>query len=351
MLLLTPFHWASLRFYLLPIFTFILAWLLCARYLQDIYNLPSLKACLRNLFACLFGMGYPTLTIAAAEENEKPVDSSYLPDIGGPGYLEIRSGYAVAVSSPQATSNIYGEGLHFLQRGEKVEEIADLNDQTDRIEAVSAFTHEGVAIRLSDIHFGYRLKTTPAIDAKSREKATKPYLFSTHALRYLLQSRVVTEQGLTDWRMMVKGMIRSTISDFIYQHTVRELLKPPADYNPYADLKKLFQSRAFRERLRKMGTELLWINLGLFDLEKEAYKQALLETWQPQTALPQTISEPSRGDNFPDQDETNLARFQLIEELLQRLDQNPAGEDPLKTIRYYLRSISHPTNPSVSDQE
>ncbi|MCX8063197.1 MAG: SPFH domain-containing protein, partial [Anaerolineales bacterium] len=257
-LVLTPFHWVSLRFFLVPFFGFILAIFLSARYLQDIYNLSSLKVCLNYLVAGLFGIGYPTLKIGSSEESINPNASSYLPELGGPGYLDISPGFVVAVSRPKTTSNIYGEGVHFLLRSEKVEEVGDLNDQTDTIEAISAFSHEGVAIQLSDIHFGYRLKKSPAAELTSDpERALRPYTFSVQALRNLMQSRVMTEGGLTDWRSMVRGAIQTTIRDFIYQHTVSELIKPLADYNPYADLKKTFQSRQFRERLRNMGTELL----------------------------------------------------------------------------------------------
>jgi len=336
LLLLTPFHWASLRLYLIPIFTFIFAILLSARYLQDIYNLSSLKPCLRYLIACLFGFAYPTLNIGASGEGEKSPDASYLPELGGPGYLDIPSGYAVAVSRPKATSNIYGEGMHFLQRGEKVEEIADLNDQTDQIEAISAFCHEGVAIQISDIHYGFRLKQSPPLEvSRFYREAQKPPNFSIQALRNLMQSRVVSEQGLTDWRTMVKGMIRSTISDFIYRHTVRDLLKPPSDYNPYSDLKRTFQSRPFRERLRQMGTELLWLNLGLFDLEKPAFKQELLKRWNPEDSVSETplASQPDHSRSGSAQ--VDRTRTALIEDLLTTMTESPP-ENMLENLRAVL---------------
>lgn len=337
LLLLTPFHWGSLRLFLIPIFTLIFALLLGARYLQDIYNLSSLKPCLRYLIACLFGFPYPTLKIGTFEEGEKIPDASYLSEIGGPGYLDIPSGYAVAVSRPKATSNIFGEGRHFLERGEKVEEFADLNDQTDRIEALSAFSYEGVAIQISDIHYGYRLKQSPPLEAsRVYQEAQKPSFFSTQALRNLMQSRVVTEQGLMDWRTMVKGLICSTISDFIYQHTVTDVLKPSTDYNPYADLKRTLQSRPFRERLRQMGTELLWINLGLFDLEKPAFKQELLKSWYPQDTLRSTTVS-SQPDTFLPQS----AQIALIEDLLIAMTKSPA-ESMVENLRAILSAHSSP---------
>lgn len=340
-LLLTPFHWVSLRFFLVPFFAFILAILLSARYVQDIYNLSSLKVCLQYLMACLFGVGYPTLRIGASEESPKPDDSSYLSELGGPGYLDISSGFVVAVSRPKTPSNIYGEGIHFLLRGEKVEEIADLNDQTDSIEVVSAFSHEGVAIQLSDIHFGYRLKKSPVAEMTPLiQGELRPYTFSVQALRNLMQSRVLTETGLSDWRTMVRGTIQSTIRDFIYHHTVSELIKPPADYNPYADLKKTFQSRAFRERLRGIGTELLWINVGLFDLEKESYKQEILKTWQPSGSSAQAPSSSSTESHPTQTADLDRAQAELIEEILKALEQTPLEQAPLDKIRSIVLSYS-----------
>lgn len=347
LLLLTPFHWGSLRLILIPIFAFIFALLLSARYLQDIYSLSSLKPCLRYLIACLFGFPYPTLKIGASEEGEKILDASYLPEIGGPGYLEIPSGYAVAVSRPKAASNIFGEGMHFLERGEKVEEFADLNDQTDRIEAMSAFSYEGVAIQISDIHYGYRLKQLPPLEAsRVYRQAQKPSYFSTQALRNLMQSRFVTEQGLMDWRTMVKGSIRSTISDFIYRHTVTDLLRPPTDYNPYADLKRTFQSRPFRERLRQVGTELLWINLGLFDLEKPAFKQELLKSWYPQDTFRATTVSSQPDTLLPQSDQTESAQAALIEDLLTAMAKSPP-ESMVENLRAVLSAHSSP--PSTAD--
>lgn len=345
LLLLTPLHWGSLRLFLIPIFTLIFALLLGSRYLQDIYNLSGLKPCLRYLIACLFGFAYPTLKIGTFEEGEKIPDASYLSEIGGPGYLDIPSGYAVAVSRPKATSNIFGEGMHFLERGEKVEEYADLNDQTDRIEAMSAFSCEGVAIQISDIQYGFRLKQSPPLEApRVYREIQKPAYFSTQALRNLMQSRVVSEQGVTDWRSMVQGVIRSTISDFIYQHTVTDLLKPPANYNPYADLKRTLQSRLFRERLRQMGTELLWINLGLFDLEKPEFKQELLKSWYPQDALRATTVSLQPEALLPQSAQADNARAALIEDLLIAMAKSPA-ESMVENLRAVLSAHSspHPT--------
>ena len=341
--LLTPFHWGSLRLFLIPIFTFIFALLLGARYLQDIYNLSSLKPSLRYLIACLFGFPYPTLKIGVSEEGDKILEASYLPEIGGPGYLDVPAGYAVAISRPKATSNIFGEGMHFLERGEKVEEFADLNDQTDRIETMSAFSYEGVAIQISDIRYGYRLKQSPPPEAsRVYREAQKPAYFSMQALRNLMQSRVVTEQGLTDWRTMVKGMIRSTISDFIYRHTVTELLQPPTDYNPYADLKRTFQSRPIRERLRQMGTELLWINLGLFDLEKPAFKQELLKNWYPLDSTGATTVSSQPDPILPQSAQANSAQAALIEDLLTAMAKSPP-ENLIENLRAILSAHASPS--------
>lgn len=344
LILLTPFHWGSLRLILIPVFAFFCAFLSSARYLQDIYNLSSLKPSLHYLIACLFGFPYPTLKIGASKEDEKIPDASYLTDIGGPGYLDIPLGSAVAVSRPKATSNIFGEGMHFLERGEKVEEFADLNDQTDWIEAMSAFSHEGVAIQISDIHYGYRLKPSPSLEAsRVYRRAQKPSYFSIQALRNLMRSRVVTEQGPIEWRTMVKESIRSTISDFIYQHTVTDLLRPPTDYNPYADLKRTFQSRPFRERLRQMGTELLWINLGLFDLEKPTFKQELLKSWHPQDTL-RVTRVPSQPESLlPQSARTESDQAALIEDLLIAMAKSPP-ESMIENLRAVLSVHSSPSS-------
>lgn len=338
-LLLTPFRWSSLRYFIVPILTFFLALLLNARYLQDIYHLSTLNPSFRYLIACLFSFAYPTMEIGSSD---KPApDPTYLTEIGGPGFINIAASYAVVVSRPQATSNIYGEGKHFLLRGEKVEEYIDLNDQTDSIEVLSAFSHEGVAIRITDILFGYRIKQSPPPEyILFSGKELRPSPFSVHSIRNLMQSRVVTEQGLTEWRTMVRGMIRSIISDFIYRHTVVELLKPPADYNPYADLKKAFQSRPIRAQFRKMGTELLWINVGLFDLDQEVYKQELLKIWQVQSSPQQNQSSETERQEVLHSNQVGYAQALLIENILEKWEQSSPELEAPERLRLVLSAIS-----------
>jgi hypothetical protein len=284
---LTFFTWKTLRLYLIIPLCIFLSHYLGAKYLQDIYNLPSAKLPYQYLFTTMFGFRYPTHHIGQITLTEKKPKANYIPELGGPGNLDIQAGYIVLVSQPRAPSNIFTEGKHFLTRSEKVEDTINLNDQQDTIETLSAYTHDGIAILVSDIHFGYRLRAKQSQSPRGSE--SQPYAFSLEAMRNLSQSRVVTESGLTEWRTMVKGLIRSAIADFIYNHTATELLKPSEAHNPYTELKQTLRKRGFRERLRKMGTELLWINVGLFDFENPQFKQAVLQIhgaeWDDQADL------------------------------------------------------------------
>ncbi|MCS6907195.1 MAG: hypothetical protein RML93_04835 [Anaerolineales bacterium] len=352
-LLLVPSQWRSLRFLFVPFLAFGLAFLLSARYLQDIYHLPSFRSALHYLLACLFGISYPTLKVDPSERGDtESTQSSYLLEIGGPGHLQVPSGYAVAVSSLRATPKIYLEGKHFLLPGERLEEIADLRDQTDSIDAISTLCYEGIAIRISDVHFGYRLwQTPPPEHAFTFGNGFKTASLSLQPLRSLFQSRVVTEQGLTEWRTMVRGMIRSVISDFIYRHSVIELLRPPANYNPYADLKRTFHSRAFRARLRKMGTELLWINVGLFDLDKEPHKK-LLKLWQHRdTPISPPAASAPQPEDMPQATESGRARAKFTEEILETLESSLTPEEAVDRLRSFLMLFTTPPSTLQSNTD
>lgn len=337
---LSFFTWKTIRLYLLAFLPIIFSLFIGGKYLQDIYNLTSIKSPLSYLFSTLTGLHYPTLKIGQVDPHEKKRKPNYLSEIGGPGKLMIQAGYVVLISHLRALSNIYTEGKHFLSRNEKVEDTLNLNDQQDTIEKLEAYTKDGIAIKVSDIHFGYRLRTAHPTVTETNGFSAQPYSISLEAVNNLTQSRVVTESGLTDWRTMVKGIVRSAIADFIYNHTATELLKPAPTKNPYTELKNSLNKRGFRERLRKMGTELLWINLGFFDFGDERLKQEILnllgEEWSDQIDL-----ELAEGDAqliYYQELGRAEAQAEILQGIIEALNSAPTDLDSLELIRSIILS-------------
>ena len=53
-----------------------------------------------------------------------------------------------------------------------------------------------------------------------------------------------------------------------------------ASKDPRAEIKALLYSRITREQLRKVGAELLWVDIGHFDIAVEAVDIQRISTWQ-----------------------------------------------------------------------
>ncbi|MEA3350675.1 MAG: hypothetical protein U9Q82_08660, partial [Chloroflexota bacterium] len=113
----------GLRYYFLVFMAFAAAFLIGARYIQDIYKLGGFSLAIQYLGALLFAFGYPRLTIEAGEAQIPPSETNLLDAIGGPGYLIINPGSLVLLESVDGAPRICAAGVNFVTRREKIREI------------------------------------------------------------------------------------------------------------------------------------------------------------------------------------------------------------------------------------
>ena len=291
-----------LRYLIIPLFSLIGPFVLGARYIQDIYELPSIKSGIRYLMASIFAMSYPKLTISNGKKVTRPDEINLMDIIGGPGYIEILPGNVVLFERHNSPSNVRAGGTHFVSRGEKVKEIASLDDQHGYIESMRITSQDGIDVEISDIHYGYRLRLGhSAAQILADRTPADPYPFSVQAMRNLTYNRFVLTTGIMSWHSAVGRVISGVINDYVNQNTIDHLTAPSRSTlerkNPRLAIADNFESRGVRIRLANLGAELLWVNIGQFNLPDQVNERRLGiwdAKWKRRTDLTLTEGEARR---------------------------------------------------------
>jgi hypothetical protein len=308
------FHWESLRYFLLPVFTGLIALFFGARYVQDIYNLNNYSSALKYLFASMFSVSYPFLRI----ENGKPVvsedETNPLMEIGGPGLVLISPGNAVLFERLRRPSSVRGPGMHLLSRFESIKEVVNLVDQHGVIEKVSATSKDGITVTVHDIQFRYRCGQR-AVGYASRSK-NNPYPYSVNAIRNLVYNRAMRlkdgKQEVVPLEAAINTAIDGDILRYIRTHLLDAIIAPRDDREPeairqdprtsmgqkgYADwepgenvpedqridprskIRRMMNSPATRRNFQNMGVELIWFDIGHFSFEDPEVEEQRIHTW------------------------------------------------------------------------
>src|SRR5215211_1242135 len=103
-LLFVPLQeWQYFRYLFAPFGAFLLIFMNGAFYVQDIYHLPSLRRAAHYIFSSLFALFYPRVQIEGGRiDGQDPDEETGLHEqhllraIGGPGFVRIQPGNAVA---------------------------------------------------------------------------------------------------------------------------------------------------------------------------------------------------------------------------------------------------------------
>ena len=269
------------RYLLAPLAAFTAALFLGARYVQDIYKLDTFRLGLNYLLASIFAINYPALLISEGKKQIHKNEMNLLDAVGGPGFVIVRPGNVVLFERLKSPSNVRAAGAHFISRLETIKDIANLDDQHGYIDKVSATTKDGIEIEVLDIHFRYRLRAGFRPGDYTERTPDNPYPYSIQAVRHMAYHRVVNEDGLIDWHSTVSGVIKGVITDYIYQHQFDYLTTPRVEgFNPRTEIRTQFNSKTVRERLRHLGAELLWLDIGHFNFPEKAVGEQRLDSWQ-----------------------------------------------------------------------
>ena len=271
----------SWRYLLIPITMFLVAMMVGAHYIQDIYELPNYRIGIRYLLASVFAKGYPHLMIVDGKKQLRVGEINTLAEIGGPGYVRISPGNAVLFEHLTHPSNVRSSGWHFISRFETIKEIVDLSDQQGYVEKLPAMTKDGIVVSVQDIHFRYRLWGTRRFGGPTGRTPVTPYPYSIKAMRNLVYNRAMRHDGLTPWNSAIQLIIEGVIQDYIRGNTIDAVTAPPSTASdPRGDMRRQYIAAATRARLRDVGAQLLWFDMGHIVIEKPEVEQQRIETWQ-----------------------------------------------------------------------
>lgn len=278
--------WLNQRFLVAPFVAFLVALLVGARYIQDIYELKSYRSAmwylLSSMFSSMLLWNYPTLFVSNGQKQIRPDEVNPLDAIGGPGYVVIEPGNVVLFERLHATAAVRSEGLHFISRFERIKDIINLTEQEGELAEVGATTKDGIEVKVRNVRFRFRLRPGRRLGGLMSRTWEEPYPFSVRAVRDMVYNRSVNEDGsLTSWFMATKFIIETAITDYINTHSIDDLTAPgKSGEDARAKIKKDLYGRGARMGLKNLGAELLWCDIGFFDVPDSQIADQRLEAWQ-----------------------------------------------------------------------
>lgn len=289
-------HWRIARYYIAPLAATVLIFVAAARFVNDVYNLNRLPLAFRYILASMFGLLYPQARIDDGRLQNGQDNLTLINTIGGPGYILIYPDNAVMFrwlrrpSAARVTSRGY-----FMSPFETIGFIADLDDQHGERDEVTCTTLDGIRVSVRDIHFRYRFLLQDVRGRALRRTLRNPYPFNEGALRNMISRLMVTQAGVETWRTAVERVLTGAITDFVNDHTIDELTAPRQDQlDPRARIQEILFSPATRAILRNWSAELIWANVGHFDILRPEVDEVRVDRWRARLARI-SLAERTRG--------------------------------------------------------
>jgi len=277
------FFWYRMRYYIFVGAAFIAAYAFCVRYVQEINNLSNFRDAFKYLNALVFAVSYPRMVIEEDENGKIKFDHDHLlSKVGGPGYLIIQPGVIVLLEGITGQPRVCAEGLNFVTRAEVIREITDLDDRQGFLEKTRiATTKDGIRICVRDINYGYRLRTGRTFSEKARMDPGAPYPFSFRAVLNLAYMRAVSaDKQVAPWERAVRMAVSGAITGYIRERRFDDIASPSSgDPETRLNIARQLNSGMARNRLRGVGAELLWIDIGHFDVLDDRVDDQRLRTW------------------------------------------------------------------------
>ena len=251
--------------------------------MQDIYELASYRKALRYVLTSVFGLlRYPRLEIAEGKMQLRADEVNTLREIGGPGFVIIRPGNIVLFERLRSPAAVRSAGKHFISRFESIKDVVPLEEQDGVWPESVASTKDGIEVRVKDIRFRYRLYPGRRYGGFTSRTWEEPYPFSPQSVKNYAYNRTIDEKGqINSWFNTVKFIVDNAITDYISAHTIDELTAPGATGDdPRGKIKQTIDSPRARKSLRDMGAEILWCEIGHFEITDKRVSAQRLETWQ-----------------------------------------------------------------------
>jgi hypothetical protein len=296
---------AGWRYVIIPIIVFVVVFNTGVRYLMHAYNLKDLKLAVSYLVAAMFGYGFPALAVRNGERVLKEGEENLVDRIGGPGFVAVRPGSVAVVETLGGASRVLGPGNHFITRQEYVKETINLEERYAKVEVANpeeeleklrdtylqsnptglkdnlAITKDGIPILVTDTRFCFRIEADESAEEDSGLLPEHPYAFSEDAVRYVVYSPLAGKDAVASWEDTIRGSIVSVITNYIARHTNDQLKTPAkAKNDPRKEIEAELKSEPVRNRLKKKGAELQWVDIGHFINPWDEIVGQRLDNWQ-----------------------------------------------------------------------
>jgi hypothetical protein len=276
----------GLRYLILPVIVSVLLFLAGGNFVKYLYRLESLQEGFSYLMSAAFGIGYARLGVSEGKPHiDRPGKINPITRIGGPGYLMVQPGNVVLLEDYAGSIRILGAGQHLISRTETVKEMLTLEEQKAQVEKMGATTRDGIEVVARDVQYRYRLDRGLAPKSSAGYIAENPFPYSEDAVIQMVYNRTLTANGISGWHFGVNQVVDTIITDYIRQHLFDHLTAPGAQGgDPRGEIYKQFYSEGGIKRFKEKGAELLWIDIGHFDIPEKQVAEQRLSTWQARWA-------------------------------------------------------------------
>ncbi len=333
------FGFGGLRYWVIPTAVVLGVMLISANYLQQLYRLPYLRWGLRRIMALVFSLAYPVMEVRDGAGVFPPGENNLVNLAGGPGYLRIRPGSGVLLENMTQPTRVLGTGFHYLNRQESVRECFNLADQQGSVDEALVTTKDGIEVAVQNIQFRYRLRTGRLPRGYRNRNPDDPYPFSLQAAQRFAYQRTIQQYEnrvrLTPWEAAVQIGVKGAITDYLASHRFDDVTTPNLfPLRPRQEIAAKMQDQVYKN-LRKIGTELLWFDIGVFIPVNRDVAGQRVDTWGAKwtgvAGLHQALGEATRlklqGQGRAE------AQANLLGRIIYAINQNRQGESSAYNLR------------------
>jgi hypothetical protein len=269
------------HYLLAPLAVLVITTMAVSGYIQNIYHIDSHGLALLYLLSSFCGIAYPKLTISNGQRQIDIDKISRLDLIGGPGYITIDPSNAALIEEQSNYSRALSGGTFFVSRFGYLTSIVYLGDQRGHVPSVSAITRDGITVTVREIELRFRIWSPSQGDNNTQGQFSNivPYPHTAQAVRASIYNQAVDDRGLTSWSETVKNIVVGRITGYISERKLDQIVTPNYEQSePRDQIRKLLFATETQNKLRDVGAQLLWCDIGHFEEDSAAMAQRL-ETW------------------------------------------------------------------------
>ena len=273
---LVPIPLPLLKFFILPFVALAMAVLAAGRFVQDVYDLETIRQGVDHIKASMTGTARYYLEVDEGEIKLKKGEKNPLLSVGGPGLVIIRPGNVVQFRQLREMTNDSTALRYHLADFERIELPVSLEDQIGHSAAARMETLDGIRVAFKDIRYGYRIR--PA-KPNFKRSPSQPYSYSKKALERYVFDRSVDANEYRSWRRNVAMAVDGPIMELVNSNPIDYIMAPGIDD---MEVRRRIREYTLRKQpLTRSGAELLWIDIGAIEAESfgEEIDSKRLERW------------------------------------------------------------------------